>query len=292
VVRTNSDSIILFSQLKLSKPISFKMSWLRLMEQNIKQNESSEVELPLDEAGNKPHIKKNKVINLIKEMWPAYLIEIMVIILGISITLALEKWRDNVKEDQLETIYEKNLLINLETDRRSLDYAIRNTQQILDKGKELHNSLRNQPSNKIIFNEISADVRLILGRPKFTSSDATFSDLKSSGNIHLLKDIQLKNSLFAYYGVSQNIKELQDAEQLATINISGPYFIKLFPLEDSAGQSANTPSKNLIDLPNSVEFRNNVLLRVHNREELLIEYKNADSLSIILTNQLLSKTKD
>lgn len=42
-----------------------------------------------------PRRKKNRVLNLLNEMWPAYLIEVVVIIVGISITLVLEEWRDN-----------------------------------------------------------------------------------------------------------------------------------------------------------------------------------------------------
>jgi hypothetical protein len=52
------------------------MSWLRLMEEKIKSE--SEVAMPLARQN------KRKMRKLIEEMWPAYLIEIFVIILGIS----------------------------------------------------------------------------------------------------------------------------------------------------------------------------------------------------------------
>jgi hypothetical protein len=58
--------------------------------------------------------KKHTISGLIRDMWPAYLIEIIVIILGISITLALEEWRDSSKESKLENIYLKNLLADVE----------------------------------------------------------------------------------------------------------------------------------------------------------------------------------
>ncbi|HXB44184.1 MAG TPA: hypothetical protein VNV85_09020, partial [Puia sp.] len=72
------------------------------MEQNIRQNELAETEAPVEEASKAHALKKNRVFSLIKEMWPAYLIEVLVIIVGISITLAMEKWRDNTREEQLE----------------------------------------------------------------------------------------------------------------------------------------------------------------------------------------------
>ena len=127
---------------------------------------------------------------------------------------------------------------------------------------------------------------------QWVDGKATFSDLKSSGNLHLLKDIQLKNSLFAYYGYAQNIKELQEAEQLATINISGPYFIKSFALEDTVNEQPSTRANSFGDLSKNTEFRNNVLLRVDNRKELLALYQIADSVSAQLRNALLAKAND
>jgi hypothetical protein len=267
------------------------MSWLRLMEQNISQNELAETGAPLEEASIAPSLKKNRVFSLIKEMWPAYLIEVLVIIVGISITLAMEKWRDNSREEQLEKIYEKNLLSDVVADMGSLGYAINSTQKIVSKGSEILDYLKSPQSKNISSAQVISDIHDIIGRPKFTTRDATFSDLKNSGNLHLLKDIGLKNSLFAYYSVAQNIKDLQDAEQLATINISGPYFLKRFPLDDLADQDQLSNSVNFEDLPKNIEFRNNVLLRVKNREELLVVYQQADSLSAKLKNALYEITK-
>jgi hypothetical protein len=63
-------------------------------------------------------------MKLIREMWPAYLIEILVIILGISITLGLEAWRDGIKEKRQEKIYLRNLKADLEEDMNSLTWLI------------------------------------------------------------------------------------------------------------------------------------------------------------------------
>jgi hypothetical protein len=104
----------------------------------------------------------------------------------------------------------------------------------LNRGNELLGTIRNPKGKDSLFASINEDVRAILDRPKFISSDATFSDLKSSGNLHLIKDISLKNSLFAYYNETQHIREIQEEEQQATIIISGSYFMKLFSLDDQA----------------------------------------------------------
>src|SRR5882672_3749513 len=142
------------------------MSWLRLMEETIKENESA----PVSESEELPHpplpARKHSVGRLIKDTWPAYLIEIIVIILGISITLALEEWRDNSRENHLEQIYLKNLLSDVEVDLDLLKGVSASTQRILEKGNELLGFARN-PENKGISDEqVNTDVRALLGRPK------------------------------------------------------------------------------------------------------------------------------
>jgi hypothetical protein len=259
------------------------------MEENLQENESANSGEA--EAATRPVIpkKKHTITGLIKEMWPAYLIEIIVIILGISITLALEEWRDSNREKHLGNIYLRNLLTDVEVDLNNLATVSSSTQRILERGNELLEYVRNPAVKPISDSQVNADVRSILGRPKFLSQDATFSDLKSSGNLHLVKDIQLKNLLFDYYSQTTNIKEMQDAEQLATINLSGPYFLKNFQIDPSYPEPASKSDK-IKPLLNSSEFNNNVLLRVLNRKELLELYQKTDSLANRLKVGLMEKS--
>jgi hypothetical protein len=263
------------------------MSWLRLMEEHIRKKERLPVSVT---RGKQLVLKENKVLKLVREMWPAYLIEMLVIILGISITIAMEKWRDDIKEQRLEKIYLQNLASNITADQSLLAWAIQRTDKIIEKGNELM-LLQNPKGSPIAANEITENVRVILDRPKFQANDATFSDLKSSGNLHLIKDIQLKNILFSYYTTTQTIKEVQDAEQMATINISGPFFLKRFSLAAPENARQNRIN-NKDDLVGSVEFENNVSLRVENRKELLSLYKHAFYLTKQLDKQLHKIAED
>src|SRR5450631_1124318 len=113
------------------------MSWLRLMEESIKELEMPSDESVLSDQTTHAAEKKHRIAGLIKNMWPAYLIEIFVIILGISITLALEEWRDSGRENQLENIYLKNLLTDVDTDLSGLANSMAATHKLLDRGNEL-----------------------------------------------------------------------------------------------------------------------------------------------------------
>ena len=258
------------------------------MEEKISENEPAEETAALQPTPV-PH-RKQTVSGLIKEMWPAYLIEIIVIILGISITLALEEWRDSSRENHLEQIYLKNLQTDVGTDLKSLRLAISGTDSLLQRGNELLGYTRTLENKNISPNQVYKDVRAILGRPNFITSDASFTDLKSSGNLHLIKDIQLKNLLFAYYSETQHIKEVQDAERQTAITLSGAYFLKQFPLDEMRSQVSSMTQKDMNAILKNIEFDNNVLLRVLNRKELLDIYQRTDSLAELLHNNLEKKT--
>jgi hypothetical protein len=283
------------------------MSWLRLIEESMKAKTPSvaaggdEVPGEATAAGNafvsepapkpeKPAPKartRDRFRHLLSEMWPAYLIEIVVIILGISITLALEQWRDGAKEDQLEKIYRGNLAADIESDLGGLQYASAATTALLAHGQEILHAEKDSRTHSLSDTALTIDLRAILERPNFIPHDVTFAELKSSGNLRLVKNVDLKWLLFAYYNQTQVIKEVQDAEQQATITLVGPYFLQRFPMDDGPGnplihQKGEVPAA----LGNDFEFRNLVLLRVGNRTELLALYQAADSLATKLKTAL------
>jgi hypothetical protein len=253
------------------------MSWLRLIEESMKVKTPSAAagadDLP-GEPARKPGTG-GRFRHLIGEMWPAYLIEIVVIILGISITLALEEWRDGAKEEKLENLYRRNLLADIDADLGDLQKATSRTTNLLAHGQAILQSEKGSAAQSRSDTALTADLRAILDRPKFVSHDATFAELKSSGNLHLIKDVDLKWLLFAFYNQVQVIKEVQDAEQQATITLVGPYFLQRFPMDDGFRQSSKVAE--VAGIAGDMEFRNLVLLRVTNRTEILALYNRADS---------------
>ncbi|HEY2350300.1 MAG TPA: hypothetical protein VGH64_14885, partial [Puia sp.] len=92
-----------------------------------------------------------------------------------------------------------------------------------------------------------------------------------------------------YYSETQHIKEVQDAERQTAIVLSGAYFLKQFPLDVKRTQPVTMTPAGLIELTKSIEFDNNVLLRVLNRNELFAIYQRADSLADLLHNSLVEK---
>ena len=264
------------------------MSWLRLMEERIKEMEKKDeaavaapdvatADASAPEAAVKPPRKRNRVLHLLGEMWSAYLIEVVVIIVGITITLALEEWRDKGKESELEKVYLANLAADIEADLQSLHYAASNTDSLIASGEEIRQFEKDPDGHALSGARLNQDVRKLLNRPNFLSHDATFSDLKSSGNLHLVKDITLKGLLFSYYSKAENIHRIQDAEQQATINLIAGYFLKWFSMDPSLEAPILQNPGGIKALAGNVEFRNQVGARVAMRQELKEQYADANA---------------
>jgi hypothetical protein len=124
--------------------------------------------------------------------------EIVLVVIGILIALSINNWNEERKNRILEADYYCKLLEDLNQDVVEIKNQIET------------NKLRLKNSNTLIS---------ILQKPKFTQKEvvdamigavyqtsytfkpslAAFEDIKSSGNLGLLKDLKIKKQLISYY---------------------------------------------------------------------------------------------
>ena len=140
--------------------------------------------------------------------------EIILVVIGILLALQINNWNENKKLQRLEVTYYENLLRDLQKD--SIEYS----------HKE-RNAIRNQKKLTNILNFIASDYRIgstsisdvdwgptnvfkdtmalyiSLSQAGFVQFpkifENTISDLRSTGNIKLLRNTELKNELVQYY---------------------------------------------------------------------------------------------
>lgn len=223
-----------------------------------------------------------KLSALLHDKWPEYVIEVIVIIFSISISFALDEWKDNRKKQELEQFYLKELAHDIETDTSQLREIIAETQQIVQKARTLrqYSEVPTQPS----YTSILTDIRFIFKRPRFVAQDATFADLKSTGNMQTLSSFPLKSALFDYYKQYESITLVEAAELETTNTLVAPSVVKRLPLAD--GIKTNHQA-NLTALFREVEFQNGLLIRETTREELLHNYER----TLNHGNQILASIK-
>ncbi|QDK78382.1 hypothetical protein EXU85_07100 [Spirosoma sp. KCTC 42546] len=209
-----------------------------------------------------------KVYNLFRESWPEYVIEVIVIIFSITISFAFDEWKDNRRKKELEQTYLKGLYSDIETDLSQLQEVISETQQVIQKAKSLSDVNSQAPISD--YNQLASTVRFVFKRPRFIAEDATFSDLKSTGNMQVISSFPLKKSIFDYYKQYETIVQVETAELETTNMVVAPYVLRRFPLAEKAN---NAPKTNWAAIMGEAEFQNALLIRRSTREELLRDYQ-------------------
>lgn len=131
--------------------------------------------------------------------------EILLVVIGILIALSINNWNDKNSDKKFEGLYYCRILEDFNLDKSLIeelstkaDHRIRTSKEILlelDSGKRDRNYLLNK-----LLNAIRSE--------SYVPRNVTFKDLISSGNLKLLKDVKIKNSLIQYYSELDN-KESQ-----------------------------------------------------------------------------------
>ncbi|GAB3717237.1 hypothetical protein GCM10027592_59200 [Spirosoma flavus] len=224
-------------------------------------------------SATKPVSSFGKVYDLLREKWPEYVIEILVIIFSITISFAFDEWKDGRQKRETEQTYLKGLYTDIQTDMNQLNEVMDETRQVIQRAKNLTEFNIQRPD--ATYKQLTDDVRFVFKRPRFIAEDATFADLKSTGNMQVISSLPLKKALFDYYKQYETIIRVETAELETTNAIVGPYILNRISL----GKPADNTSKTALALiTNDVAFQNTILVRRTTREELLHDYQETATL--------------
>lgn len=141
--------------------------------------------------------------------WLYYLIELLVVFIGVTAGFLLNNWREENTSIKLEQRYLTGFYKDLDSDRESLDSLIFRTQQKTEKLlavlKELEfdtDALTEKMAQEIIGQ--------ILYMEWLSPSNDTYNDIINSGNLNLISNYVIKEKLSSYYGL---LKEVKNVEQ-------------------------------------------------------------------------------
>jgi len=158
-------------------------------------------------------LKQGKTANYLK-----YAIgEIVLVVIGILIALQINNWNEERKNRILEADYYFKLLEDVDQDALEIQNQIEINQVRIDNGNKFISILQ-QP----VFTQKEV-MELMLGSVSkttftFQPSKAAFEDLKFSGNLGLLRDLNIKNKLIAYYTKLDGLIDVIDVNSDASID--------------------------------------------------------------------------
>lgn len=142
--------------------------------------------------------------------------EILLIVIGIFIALQLNNWNDYRKQRQSEKQYYCKLLEDLNQDSVNINRLMRETEERLaSSNRMLHFLQQSNPKQEDVVREMLGAI----SKTTFTfkPSLAAFDDLKSAGNLKLLRDVALKDSLLNYYSSLEGYIDVIDVNADATV---------------------------------------------------------------------------
>jgi hypothetical protein len=136
--------------------------------------------------------------------WSAVVVEILVVIVGLMLAFQLDRWWEQRGERTQEAEYVQRLIGDIEGDIPDIEYGI----QLAEVRLAMADLLM----------AVSVDTEVALTKPmEFIASVSqaaftytpilashTFDDLRSTGNMRLLLNLEIKDSLYDYYGYDEN----------------------------------------------------------------------------------------
>ncbi|TDQ17021.1 hypothetical protein DFQ04_1669 [Algoriphagus boseongensis] len=141
-----------------------------------------------------------RILSILKEKWPEYILEILVITIGILGAYALNSWNDQNKAKALEKEYVIRLIEDLGKDTSNFNLELKNTQIRFEESQVLYeiitaeNPIIRDTANFLLsIQTIGRTNRPVIHRD-------TFEDLISTGNASIIRDKTIFNATSSYYG--------------------------------------------------------------------------------------------
>ncbi len=157
--------------------------------------------------------------------WKNHLIEVLVVIIGVSIAFALNNWKEQGDQEEQERIYLESLRSDIESDIEQLDSLMSNCKRISASHARLLYFLKNEPASP---DSLFTHTIMLFALPDFQANVVTYDALKSSGDLRLINSFGLKKAIFETY---QRYGTIEQLEQILLDNmhqVSAPYLLDHF----------------------------------------------------------------
>ena len=150
--------------------------------------------------------------------------EIILVVIGILIALQINTWNQDYQESKKELLILKKLKTNIQTDTTTFNIRITEIQSDLNKLNIIENEISNDKLDKFSINIIEP----LLGTVRMNLETTTWENLKSTGEINLIRNAELTDNLQDYFIQFKNNSTLWiEGFNEYSRNIIAPKFFEL-----------------------------------------------------------------
>lgn len=157
--------------------------------------------------------------------WPRALGEFVVIVMGVLAALAVDEWRGDYEDRKTEIDYLDRLRVDIERDIEKFSSEI----LVLEKKADFLQSLL----DKTIESQFSENPRGLMEAKVYSSFrglpvsvSTTFDELKSTGRLALIRDLEIRNTMSEYYS---GYASLNEQVNMTPMGDYGPLILGVVP---------------------------------------------------------------
>ncbi|MGB0176034.1 MAG: DUF6090 family protein [Owenweeksia sp.] len=135
--------------------------------------------------------------------WRYAIGELLIVIIGITVAFALNNWAGNIKDRDLEKAYLQSIKTDLQSDIQQLDSNIAELNRRMGYLQKLRPHLYTKLSNR---DTMALKMFAVTDPVGFHPQENTIQSMQFSGDLKLIKDLDLKNDIIAHYSVYDKVE--------------------------------------------------------------------------------------
>lgn len=138
-----------------------------------------------------------------KQDWFSVSVEIIVVVVGLFMAFQLDRWWEQRGDREQEQLYIQRLVNEVETDIEAISYAV----ELAEVRQGFAELLMRVGQDPVAADDKPVQFLAAVSQAAFTFTPSlvshTFDDLRSTGNMDLIRSAEVKEALFGYYSFDE-----------------------------------------------------------------------------------------
>lgn len=208
-----------------------------------------------------------RILNTISQKWPEYLLEILVITIGILGAFGLNNWNEFRKTSLREADILEEINYEFKENLEEYYQTKKNHQQAAENGQWL---LNHYPYfDTISSDSIASRIWGIIGPVTFEPSESTIEALISTQSFNIIKNKELRMHLIKWKDALKDHQKFERYGQTFTVDIMIPYLARYLDLQElSDGEIGSRKLFNEVETKNMFYRRTNFANSMINRNNI------------------------